>query len=78
VRIIDVPASHAAVLRFKGPYAEIEAAYAWMYGTWLPQSGQEPANLPGLEEYLNDPRTTPPADLLTDIILPLAKLRVSA
>lgn len=78
VRIIEVPASRAAVLRFKGPYAEIEGAYEWMYGTWLPQSGQEPANLPGLEEYLNDPRTTPPADLLTDIILPLAKLSVSA
>lgn len=78
VRIIDVPASRAAVLRFKGPYAEIEAAYEWMYGTWLPQSGQEPANLPGLEEYLNDPRTTPPAELLTDIIMPLANVTAPA
>lgn len=78
VRIIDVPATRAAVLRFKGPYAEIEGAYEWMYGTWLPQSGQEPANLPGLEEYLNDPRSTPPAELLTDIIMPLAKVTAPA
>jgi AraC family transcriptional regulator len=78
VRIVEVPATRAAVLRFQGPYAEIEAPYEWFYGTWLPQSGHEPSDLPGLEEYLNDPRSTPPAQLLTDIIMPLARARVPA
>jgi AraC family transcriptional regulator len=78
VRVIDLPATRAAVLRFKGPYAEIERAYAWLYGTWLPQSGQEPGSLPCMEEYLNDPRSTPPSELLTDIIMPLAKATIPA
>jgi len=60
-----------AVLRHKGPYADMKAAYEWLYGQWLPQSGREPAKAPGIEEYLNDPQDTAPTELLTDICLPL-------
>ena len=61
-----------AVLRFRGPYASMRAAYHWLYGTWLVDSGYSPADHPVFEEYLNSPRDTAPADLLTDIFLPLA------
>jgi len=60
-----------AVLRHQGPYATMRAAYQWLYGQWLVTSGLEAANLPVFEEYLNNPRDTAPADLLTDIYLPL-------
>lgn len=60
-----------AVLRHRGPYADMRASYAWMFGTWLPQSGRELADAPVLEEYLNSPRDTAPADLLSDLYLPL-------
>lgn len=60
-----------AVLRFQGPYSGLAAVYQWLYGTWLPQSGREAADAPVYEEYLNNPRDTPPAELLTDICLPL-------
>jgi AraC family transcriptional regulator len=60
-----------AVLRHKGPYADMRAAYLWFYGTWLLQSGKEIADEPILEEYLNNPRDTPPMELLTEICLPL-------
>ena len=40
-------------------------------GEWLPGSGEEPTDRPCLEEYVNDPRATPPPELLTDIMLPL-------
>lgn len=63
--------TRAAVLTFKGPYAELEAPYLWLYGTWLPASGEEPADMPCFEEYLNDPKTTPPSEWLTAIYLPL-------
>ena len=53
-----------------GPYADMRAAYQWLYGTWLLQSGREIADAPILEEYLNNPRDTPPTELLTDICLP--------
>lgn len=60
-----------AVLRYRGPYADMKAAYLWLFGKWLPQSGEEAADGPVIEEYLNNPRDTAPTDLLTEICLPL-------
>lgn len=71
VTIHALPATRIAALRFRGPYAELEAAYAWLYGTWLPGSGEEPGELPAMEDYLNDCRTLPPAEWLTDVMIPL-------
>lgn len=64
-------AGRYAVLRYQGPYASMRAAYDWLFGEWLPQSGHEPADAPVVEVYLNNPRDTAPAALLTDIQLPL-------
>ncbi|MEP6823943.1 MAG: AraC family transcriptional regulator, partial [Ramlibacter sp.] len=44
-----------AVLRHRGPYATMRAAYQWLYGRWLVESGQRAADLPVFEEYLNHP-----------------------
>jgi AraC family transcriptional regulator len=71
VRILELPARRVATLRFRGPYAELESAYARLYRDWLPASGEEPADAPALEEYLNDCRSLPPAEWLTDIMVPL-------
>ena len=49
----------------------MHAAYRWLYGQWLPNSGEEPRDHPIIEEYLTDPATTPPVDAVTDILLPL-------
>ena len=54
-----------------GPYPELEVAYDWLYRTWLPTSGEEPRNLPCVEEYLNDPRQVPAKDLQTAVLMPL-------
>jgi AraC family transcriptional regulator len=54
-----------------GPYTELHRAYDWLYQTWLPGSGEEPRNLPCLEEYLNNPRQVPPKDLETAVMMPL-------
>jgi AraC family transcriptional regulator len=61
-----------AVLQHKGPYADMAAAYQWLYGEWLVQSGHEAADAPAFEEYLNNPKDTAPSDLVTEICLPLA------
>ncbi|MBU8540509.1 AraC family transcriptional regulator [Falsiroseomonas tokyonensis] len=71
VRILDLPATRLAVLVFRGPYAELEGAYTWLYRQWLPQSGEEPADQPAREDYLNDPRSLPPSEWLTAVMLPL-------
>ena len=64
---IKIPAGRCATLLFKGPYPELEKPYDWLFGQWLPESGYEAANFPPFEEYLNDPRETPPNELLTRI-----------
>lgn len=71
VTIASLPETRVARLVFKGPYAELEPSYHWLYGTWLPASGEEPADMPCFEEYLNDPKTVPPAEWLTAVYLPL-------
>jgi AraC family transcriptional regulator len=71
VRILDLPPTRLAVLVYRGPYAELEGAYRHLYRDWLPGSGEEPADQPCREEYLNDCRTLPPAEWLTAIMVPL-------
>ncbi|WP_111980430.1 AraC family transcriptional regulator [Algibacillus agarilyticus] len=57
---------------FKGPYAELETAYNWLYRQWLPEQQLELANAPVVEEYLNNPRELPPTEWLTRIHIPIA------
>ncbi len=67
----SVPGGTYAVLRHKGPYADMRAAYDWLFGEWLVRAGHEADDAPVFEEYLNNPRDTAPADLRTDIHLKL-------
>lgn len=67
----DVSGGKYAVLEHKGPYSTLKTAYEWLYGKWLPQSGEEPRDMPPLEVYINDPRETPSEEIRTDIRLPL-------
>lgn len=60
-----------AVLRHKGPYADMPMAYQWLYGTWLPQSGREIRDSLMFEKYLNNPREVAPTELLSEIYLPI-------
>jgi AraC family transcriptional regulator len=68
---VRLPAGPAAVLHFRGPYSGLQAAYDFLYGVWLPQSGRETADAAPFEVYLNDPSEVPPEDLLTDIVVPI-------
>ena len=60
-----------AVLRHKGPYADMYKAYQWLYAEWLPASGRQLRDAVMFEEYLNNPRDVQPTELLTDIYMPL-------
>lgn len=70
-RITQTPGGRCAMLVYKGPYSDLEKPYRWLYGEWLPNSNEEPADQPCFEEYLNDARSVPPHELLTAIYLPL-------
>jgi AraC family transcriptional regulator len=71
LRLLTIAGGRQAVLLHVGPYAELHRAYTWLYREWLPSSGEEPADAPCVEEYLNDPRTTPAVELRTEIWLPV-------
>ena len=43
LRRTTIPASECALLVHTGPYASMGAAYRWLFGAWLAQSGREPA-----------------------------------
>jgi AraC family transcriptional regulator len=68
---VHLPGGRQAVLTLRGPYDGIAAAWDWLYGQWLPQSGEVPADLPPFETYPNSPAETAPADLITEIRMPL-------
>ena len=67
----DLAGGTYAVLRHKGPYADMHAAYRWLYGIWLPASHRAVRDTVMFEHYVNNPRDTPPTELITDIHLPL-------
>lgn len=67
-----LPGGRHAVLTLTGPYSLIPEGWAYLYGTWLPQSYAAPADRPPFEMYVNDMATTPPDQLVTLICLPLA------
>jgi AraC family transcriptional regulator len=69
--VTQTPGGRCAQLLHTGPYSELHDAYRWLYTEWLPKSGEEPGDQAPFEEYLNDPRDTPPAQLQTAIRIPL-------
>ncbi|GIT88827.1 GyrI-like domain-containing protein [Roseobacter sp. OBYS 0001] len=68
---VQLTGGRYAVLHFKGPYAGLAEAYRYVYGPWLSSSQESLRDAPSFEHYLNDPTNTAPADLLTDIYMPL-------
>jgi AraC family transcriptional regulator len=67
LQYLTLPQGITVSLLFQGDYAQLEQPYNWLFGQWLPQSGEELADFPPFEEYLNDVKDTPPAQLLTQM-----------
>lgn len=70
IGIQTIPGGEYAVTTHAGPYEKLESTYAELMGQWLLQSGREMGEA-CFEIYLNDPDSTPPEKLLTDIYLAL-------
>ena len=60
-----------AVTTHFGPYDRLGETYTQLFRQWLLQSDRELRSEPCMEFYLNDPESTEPEDLLTDVCLPL-------
>lgn len=67
-----IPGGHYAVATHRGPLETLEATYRQLFREWVPSSGRELSSAPCFEIYRNDPSTTRPDDLVTEIYIPLA------
>lgn len=61
------------VLTHVGPYADMPAKYEWLFGCWALASGLPIADQPVVEHYVNLPRDSAAAELVTQMWLPLAE-----
>ncbi len=71
VKKISLGGGRYAVTVHKGPFEKLKATYDGLFGDWLPSSGEKLRDADCLEIYLNDPDSTPPEDLRTEICVPL-------
>jgi AraC family transcriptional regulator len=71
ISVQEIGGGDFAVTTHRGPYEKLSETYARFLGQWLPTSGREPRSTPAFEVYRNSPTDTAPADLVTDIHLPL-------
>jgi effector-binding domain-containing protein len=69
VRCETLPETRVAATMHHGPYPEIAPAYHTLSG-WIQEHGHQMAGAPR-EVYLNDPETTAPEDLLTQVQWPI-------
>lgn len=72
-RVID--AGEFLIGRFVGPYEQLSPVYAYLCGPHAAQLRREVEDEPSLEIYHNSPETTPPDQLITEILLRLSPVR---
>ncbi|HLP03395.1 MAG TPA: GyrI-like domain-containing protein, partial [Opitutaceae bacterium] len=72
VGVCTIPGGRFAVFLHCGPYENFQATYDAIFGDWLPRSGEQLREQTAFEIYLNHPDNAAPADLRTEIWIPLA------
>jgi len=71
VGVKDIPGGRFAIFQYVGPYNGLGAVYDKIFGEWLPENGHELRNAPCMEKYINNPKSTEPHKLKTEIYLPV-------
>jgi AraC family transcriptional regulator len=71
VGVQEIPGGLYAIVTHRGPYEKFEETYHRLFREWVPTCGHELRSFPCFELYHNDPGTTRPEDLVTDIYVPL-------
>lgn len=71
VGVQTIPGGAYAVFLHRGPYEGLNQTYNAIFGRWLPASGRQLRDEPCFEVYLNAPGRTKPANLKTQIHVPL-------
>jgi AraC family transcriptional regulator len=67
----SIEAGPAALFLHRGPYDRLHETWRAIYSDWAPAGGRELRDAAPFEVMLNDPARTAPADLLTEIWIPI-------
>ena len=66
-----IPAGRCAVLRMKGSSDDLRPGVSFLYGDWLPRSGEELRDFPVYVQRVSFFPEVPENEAITDIFLPL-------
>lgn len=69
VHAVEIPGGKQVSCMYKGPYDQMEPAYAAM-NEWMTANNYIPTGV-AYEFYYNDPSMVPPSELLTKIMFPV-------
>jgi AraC family transcriptional regulator len=69
-----IASGKCALARFELDQSEYQAAWDYVFGTWLPESGYQPDDRPCFELYHNDPKDHPEGKSIVDICVPVKPL----
>lgn len=67
IGVRTLPGGRYVVALHEGPYSTLGETYAALFGRWFAAQPFDPEPGPTLEFYLNDPDSTDPEDLLTEV-----------
>jgi AraC family transcriptional regulator len=70
VGVKELPRGEYAVATHRGPYETLADTYGAL-ARWVVAGGRRVRAAPCVEIYRNDPKSTPPAALLTDVCVPV-------
>ncbi|MFC1747949.1 GyrI-like domain-containing protein [Pseudomonadota bacterium] len=68
----EIPGGRCARVRHHGSYETMGSKVCYLYGEWLPQSGESLRDFPVFFHYIKTLPETEEHELMTDIYLPLA------
>jgi AraC family transcriptional regulator len=67
----ELPGGDYAVVTHRGSYSTLSDTWRQVFREWVPHSDRKVRSAPCFEVYLNDPASTQPEDLVTEIHVPL-------
>jgi len=71
---LTIPSGEYVAARFELDATEYAAAWNWLYGQWLPQSGFVPDDRPSFEMYPVDVKSETEGKRVVDIYVPIRKI----
>ncbi len=71
IGVTEVCGGEYATAVHRGPFERLAETYAWLARDFMPREGRSMRTAPCVEIYLTPPEGTPPADLLTEVLVPV-------